>query len=59
MPALMYFGYMTIASATFFCLTGTIGFYATYVVRAEGGGGKVVCGGGGGGGVCGGKGACV
>ena len=55
----MYFGYMTIASATFFCLTGTIGFYATYVVRAEGGGGKVVCGGGGGGGVCGGKGACV
>lgn len=29
-PALMYFGYMTIASATFFCLTGTIGFFATY-----------------------------
>ncbi|KAL4429596.1 hypothetical protein ABPG77_008645 [Micractinium sp. CCAP 211/92] len=30
-PALMYFGYMTIVSATFFCLTGTIGFYATYI----------------------------
>lgn len=25
---------MTIVSATFFCLTGTIGFYATYIVRA-------------------------
>ncbi|PRW59585.1 transmembrane 9 superfamily member 7 [Chlorella sorokiniana] len=30
-PALMYFGYMAIVSATFFCLTGTIGFYATYI----------------------------
>ncbi|PSC68332.1 Transmembrane 9 superfamily member 4 [Micractinium conductrix] len=30
-PALMYFGYMTIVSASFFCLTGTIGFYATYI----------------------------
>jgi transmembrane 9 superfamily protein 2/4 len=29
-PALMYFGYMTIASLAFFALTGTIGFYACH-----------------------------
>ena len=29
-PALMYFGYMTIMSVSFFALTGTIGFYACY-----------------------------
>jgi hypothetical protein len=29
-PMLMYFGYMTIVSCGFFCLTGTIGFYACY-----------------------------
>ncbi len=34
----MYFGYMTIVSATFFCLTGTIGFYATYIVSRGAGG---------------------
>ena len=31
-------GYMTIVSATFFCLTGTIGFYATYFVSCGGAG---------------------
>ena len=30
-PLLMYFGYMTIVSYGFFCLTGTIGFYACYM----------------------------
>ncbi len=30
-PLLMYFGYMTIISMGFFCLTGTIGFYACYM----------------------------
>jgi transmembrane 9 superfamily protein 2/4 len=30
-PMLMYFGYMFIISYGFFCLTGTIGFYATYL----------------------------
>lgn len=29
-PMLLYFGYMAIASYGFFCLTGTIGFYACY-----------------------------
>eukprot|EP01024_Parvocaulis_polyphysoides_P067001 TRINITY_DN7937_c0_g1_i1.p1 TRINITY_DN7937_c0_g1~~TRINITY_DN7937_c0_g1_i1.p1 ORF type:complete len:680 (-),score=89.67 TRINITY_DN7937_c0_g1_i1:458-2362(-) len=29
-PMLMYFGYMFIISYGFFCLTGTIGFYASY-----------------------------
>eukprot|EP00201_Polytomella_parva_P008032 CAMPEP_0175053626 /NCGR_PEP_ID=MMETSP0052_2-20121109/9036_1 /TAXON_ID=51329 ORGANISM="Polytomella parva, Strain SAG 63-3" /NCGR_SAMPLE_ID=MMETSP0052_2 /ASSEMBLY_ACC=CAM_ASM_000194 /LENGTH=521 /DNA_ID=CAMNT_0016318195 /DNA_START=487 /DNA_END=2052 /DNA_ORIENTATION=- len=29
-PMLMYFGYMLIVSYAFFCLTGTIGFYACY-----------------------------
>lgn len=29
-PMLMYFGYMLIVSYGFFCLTGTIGFYACY-----------------------------
>lgn len=29
-PALMYFGYMTIVSLGFFALTGTIGFYSCY-----------------------------
>eukprot|EP00798_Chlamydomonas_sp_ICE-L_P013447 gene13447-19305_t len=29
-PMLMYFGYMLIASYGFFCLTGTIGFFACY-----------------------------
>jgi len=28
-PAMMYFGYMSIVALTFFALTGTIGFYAT------------------------------
>lgn len=27
-PMAMYFGYMFIASYSFFCLTGTIGFFA-------------------------------
>lgn len=27
----MYFSYMFIVSYAFFCLTGTIGFYATYI----------------------------
>lgn len=30
-PALMYFGYMSIVSLSFFALTGTAGFYACYV----------------------------
>ncbi|KAK9840498.1 hypothetical protein WJX74_010676 [Apatococcus lobatus] len=30
-PMLMYFGYMAIVSYAFFCLTGTIGFYACYL----------------------------
>lgn len=30
-PMVMYFSYMFIVSYAFFCLTGTIGFYATYV----------------------------
>ncbi|GAB4822112.1 hypothetical protein N2152v2_009158 [Parachlorella kessleri] len=30
-PAMMYFGYMSIVSITFFALTGTIGFYSTYI----------------------------
>ncbi|KAK9864558.1 hypothetical protein WJX84_004026 [Apatococcus fuscideae] len=30
-PMLMYFGYMAIVSYAFFCLTGTIGFYACYM----------------------------
>lgn len=30
-PMLMYFGYMTIVSYGFFCLTGSIGFYACYI----------------------------
>jgi len=30
-PMLMYFGYMFIISYGFFCLTGTIGFYACYI----------------------------
>jgi transmembrane 9 superfamily member 2/4 len=29
-PALMYFGYQTIIALSFFCLTGTVGFYACY-----------------------------
>jgi len=29
-PAMMYFGYMTIVAVTFFALTGTIGFVATH-----------------------------
>ncbi len=29
-PMLMYFGYMSMVSLGFFCLTGTIGFYACY-----------------------------
>lgn len=29
-PLLMYFGYMTMVSLAFFCVTGTIGFYACY-----------------------------
>ena len=31
MPMIMYFSYMTIVSYGFFCLTGTIGFYACYI----------------------------
>ena len=27
---LLYFGYMAVTSYGFFCLTGTIGFYACY-----------------------------
>ncbi|KAJ9504989.1 hypothetical protein QJQ45_013398 [Haematococcus lacustris] len=30
-PMLMYFGYMLMVSFAFFCLTGTIGFYACYI----------------------------
>lgn len=30
-PVIMYFGYMSIISYAFFCLTGTIGFYACYI----------------------------
>lgn len=30
-PMAMYFGYMGIISYGFFCLTGTIGFFATYL----------------------------
>ncbi|KAK9811371.1 hypothetical protein WJX72_002736 [[Myrmecia] bisecta] len=30
-PMIMYFGYMSIVSYGFFCLTGTIGFYACYI----------------------------
>jgi transmembrane 9 superfamily protein 2/4 len=30
-PALLYFGYMAVVSYGFFCLTGTIGFYACYL----------------------------
>lgn len=30
-PMAMYFGYMFIVSYSFFCLTGTIGFYACYI----------------------------
>ena len=30
-PMLMYFGYMGMVSFGFFCLTGTIGFYACYM----------------------------
>ena len=30
-PMLMYFGYMFMVSYSFFCLTGTIGFYACYI----------------------------
>lgn len=30
-PMAMYFGYMGIISYGFFCLTGTIGFFATYM----------------------------
>jgi transmembrane 9 superfamily member 2/4 len=30
-PMMMYFGYMFIVSYSFFCLTGTIGFYACYL----------------------------
>ncbi|KAK9802909.1 hypothetical protein WJX73_005351 [Symbiochloris irregularis] len=30
-PMVMYFGYMAIVSISFFCLTGTIGFYACYM----------------------------
>lgn len=30
-PAMMYFGYMTMVSVSFFALTGTIGFYACYI----------------------------
>eukprot|EP00884_Botryococcus_braunii_P008276 jgi/Botrbrau1/1744/Bobra.0217s0002.1 len=30
-PMLLYFGYMSIISYSFFCLTGTIGFYACYM----------------------------
>ena len=30
-PMIMYFSYMTIVSYGFFCLTGTIGFYACYI----------------------------
>lgn len=30
-PMVMYFGYMAIISYAFFCLTGTIGFYATHL----------------------------
>ena len=30
-PMVMYFSYMLVISYAFFCLTGTIGFYATYV----------------------------
>ena len=29
-PMLLYFGYMAVTSYGFFCLTGTIGFYACY-----------------------------
>ena len=30
-PALMYFGYMSITAVSFFALTGTIGFYACHI----------------------------
>lgn len=30
-PMIMYFSYMLVVSYAFFCLTGTIGFFATYV----------------------------
>ncbi len=30
-PAILYFSYMAIASYSFFCLTGAIGFYACYI----------------------------
>jgi len=30
-PMLMYFGYMSMISIGFFCLTGTMGFYACYI----------------------------
>jgi hypothetical protein len=30
-PMLMYFGYMLVISFGFFCVTGTIGFYACYL----------------------------
>jgi transmembrane 9 superfamily protein 2/4 len=30
-PMVMYFSYMFVVSYAFFCLTGTIGFYATYI----------------------------